>query len=146
MRLVKFVFAFVLMGSVMFTASAMNSNENPSSDDKEYMLIFRMEMSEDYNPTPEEVQQMLEQWGGFIGKVAAQGKLVRTNELGFEASVVKADKAVQNGPFVSEKNVVGGYMIIKAASMEEAVKMAGDCPILLMGGTVEIRNVVPHEG
>ncbi|XLS29686.1 YciI family protein [Flavobacteriaceae bacterium M23B6Z8] len=134
------MFLTVLSGTVFANANSF-SNE---LEDSEFMLIFRMEASEDYQPSQEELDQMLAQWGGYIGGIASQGKLVRTNELSFQGAVVKADKSVTPGVYASDKVVVGGYMIIKASSLEEAQEIAKKCPILLMGGSVEIRGVVPN--
>jgi hypothetical protein len=38
--------------------------------------------------------------------------------------------------------MIGGYVIIKAVSLDEAVKIAQDCPNLLYGGKVEVRSVM----
>jgi hypothetical protein len=36
---------------------------------------------------------------------------------------------------------MGGYMFIKVESIEEAVELAQGCPILTVGGNVEIREI-----
>jgi len=46
---------------------------------------------------------------------------------------------VTDGPFVESKDIVGGYSIVQAASIEGASEFAKGCPVLLNGGTVEIR-------
>lgn len=142
MKRVTFILMFLtaLSGTVLANSNAFYNE----AEDSEFMLIFRMEASEDYQPTQEELDQMLAQWGDYIGGIASQGKLVKTNELNFQGAVVKADKSVTPGIYAADKIVVGGYMIIKAASLEEAQEIAKNCPILLMGGSVEIRGIVPN--
>lgn len=39
--------------------------------------------------------------------------------------------------------MLGGNMIVRAESLDEAIEMAKDCPILQMGGTVEVRDIIP---
>jgi hypothetical protein len=39
------------------------------------------------------------------------------------------------------KEIIGGYSIIKAASMDEAEKIAKGCPVFTIGGSVEVREV-----
>lgn len=47
-----------------------------------------------------------------------------------------------DGPFVEAKEVVGGFMIISAESMEEAVQVARECPgVVMPGSSVEVREI-----
>ncbi|TAE81716.1 MAG: hypothetical protein EAY81_09595 [Bacteroidetes bacterium] len=86
---------------------------------------------------------MHQQWGAFIGNIAIQEKLVSTHQLGFEGRQIFADKSTAEGVYTSDKLSVAGNMIVKAASIDEATEMAKHCPILHMGGTVEVRNIQP---
>ncbi|WP_375451388.1 YciI family protein [uncultured Devosia sp.] len=44
-----------------------------------------------------------------------------------------------NGPYVGVAGAVGGFMIFDAASLDEAVELAGRVPAARLGGAVEIR-------
>ena len=110
---------------------------------KEFMLVFRYEAAADYQPSEAELQQMHQQWGAFIGQIAIQEKLVSTHQLGMEGMQVFADQSVSEGVYVSEKQTLGGNLILKAASIREAVEIAKGCPILHMGGAVEVRAIQP---
>jgi hypothetical protein len=109
----------------------------------EFMLVFRYEPNSNFQPTEAEMNEMHQQWGAFIGNIAIQEKLVSTHQLGFEGKQVFADKSVSEGIYISEKQTLGGNMIVKASTIDEAVEMAKTCPILLMGGTVEVRSIQP---
>lgn len=109
----------------------------------EFMLLFRYEPNNDYQPTEAEMNEMHQQWGAFFGNIAIQEKLVSTHQLGFEGKQIAADGTVSEGIYVADKQVVGGNMVVKAATPEEAVEMAKKCPILFMGGTVEVRAIQP---
>ena len=110
---------------------------------KEFMFVFRYEPNNNYQPTEAEMNQMHQQWGAFIGNIAIQEKLVSTHQLGFEGMQIFADTSVHEGICVADKQTISGTMIVKAATIKEAVDMAKDCPILLMGGTVEVRSIQP---
>jgi hypothetical protein len=56
--------------------------------------------------------------------------------------VVKANNVTTDGPFVELKEMVGGYIIVKAADLDDALKFSKGCPTLTYGGTVEIRDVM----
>ena len=108
----------------------------------EFMLLFRFEPSNE-QPTHEQLQEMGKQWGEFIGTIAMQGKLVSTYQLGFEGTKIFADQSTQDGFHIADGQIVAGNMVLKAESLEVATELAKNCPILLMGGTVEVRSINP---
>jgi len=110
---------------------------------KEFMMIFRFEPNASYQPTPEQLNEQQQQWGAFIGNIAIKEKLVSTRQLGFQGKRLTADLAVSEGINVADGQALGGNMIVKAHSIDEAIEMAKDCPILKMGGTVEVRDIMP---
>jgi len=107
------------------------------------MMIFRFEPSNEYQPTPQEEKVQHQKWGAFIGNLAIKEKLVETNQLGFLGKRISADLSVTEGFNVAEGKILGGNMIVRAKTIDEAVVMAKDCPILSMGGTVEVRDILP---
>jgi len=109
---------------------------------KEFMLLFRFEPSNE-QPTSEQLQEMQKQWGEFIGTIAMQGKLVSSYQLGFEGKKIFADQSTEDGFHIAERQMVAGNMVLKAESMEVATELAKKCPILFMGGTVEVRTINP---
>lgn len=109
----------------------------------EFMLVFRYEPNINYQPTEAEMAEMHQQWGAFIGNIAIQEKLVSTHQLGFEGRQIAADKSVIEGIHIADNQMFAGNMIVKAHTIEEAVEMAKNCPILSMGGTVEVRTIQP---
>lgn len=49
-----------------------------------------------------------------------------------------------DGPFADTKEVLGGVCLIEAANLDEAVELAARVPAARLGGTVEVRPVVPR--
>lgn len=110
---------------------------------QEFMLLFRFEPNNNYQPTETEMAESHQQWGAFIGGLAIQERLVSTHQLGFEGKRIFADSSVQEGINIAENQTLGGNLILKADSLDQAVELAKGCPILSMGGTVEVRNITP---
>lgn len=110
---------------------------------KTFMMIFSYTPNPEYRPTEEEMTQMQQAWGSFIGNIAIQEKLESTHQLGFEGIQINPDKSELDGMLISDNKVISGNMIVKANSLKEAVEMAKDSPILKMGGSVEVRNIIP---
>ena len=113
----------------------------------EFMLIFR---HEDGNKvaSPEQIQVWMKQTMDWIGGIAAQNKFSGGNGLPFDDSrVVHSDKVVTNGPFGEIKETIGGYIVVKAGSVEEAVEFAKGCPVLQGdGNSVEVRKIAKNDG
>ena len=110
-----------------------------------FMMIFKFTPNFNSEPTEEEKAQMTEAWGSFIGNIAIKEKLISTHQLGFEGKQIQSDQAVSDGISIVENQTMGGNMIVKANSLDEAVEMAKDSPILQMGGTVEVRSIIPMD-
>jgi hypothetical protein len=111
----------------------------------EFLLIYRREANADANVqwSPERIQQLMQPWQDWLGGLAAQNKLTdRGNRLAGEGSVVKPSSIVTNGPYVELKEAVGGYSIVKAKDLKEASDIAKGCPILQVGGSVEVRPIL----
>ena len=110
---------------------------------KDFLLVYRT----DYNnmpkaPSPDEMQASTKRWMDWIGGIAAQNKLTdRGNRLVPSGKVVKADNVIADGPYTEIKESIVGYSIVKAASVEEATELAKGCPILRIGGNVEVREI-----
>jgi hypothetical protein len=111
----------------------------------EFLLIFRRDFkTAGTQPSPEHLQNMMKDWQNWMGSIAARNKLVNPgNRLSDDGKVVKPGAIVTNGPYVEIKEAIGGYIIIRAESMEEAAEMSKDCPILSIGGNVEVRTTIP---
>src|SRR4051812_7265754 len=111
----------------------------------EFLLIFRNEpAAPPTNLSPEQIQARMKPWQDWIGGLAAQNKLVTGgNRLDHNGRIVKPNNIVTNGPYVELKEAVGGYTIIKADSLEEATELSKGCPILHIGGSVEVRAIIP---
>lgn len=110
---------------------------------QEFMLLFRYTPQPNNPPNSEEMEQIHQAWGAFIGNIAIQEKLVSTHQLGMEGVQIAADHSIREGIHSAEQQTLGGNMIVRANSMNEAVEMAKACPILFMGGTVEVRDIQP---
>lgn len=110
---------------------------------KDFMMLFHSEPYPDFNPTPEQIQAEVKKWQDWMGGIAAQGKLKSAGEaLGFEGKTLHSDGTVTDGPYAEVKEFVGGYTIVSAESLEDALALAKGCPALETGGKVEVRDIM----
>lgn len=108
---------------------------------KEYMMIFRNEKM-GAAPSEAEMTAAVKQWQSWISGIAAKGKFSSTNRLLPEGKTISPDKMVTDGPYMEVKEMIGGYLVVKANSIDEALEMAKGCPNLAYG-KVEVRAVMP---
>jgi hypothetical protein len=110
-----------------------------------YMLLFRTSpQTEEFyaNISPEAMQAELGKWNLWIGGLAARGRFESSEALQATGKIVTGSKmSVTDGPFIEGKELVSGYMLYSAESMEEAIEMSKGCPIYDHEGIVEIRKI-----
>lgn len=91
-------------------------------------------------PSPAKMEEMYaafnawrEKYGKNIvdmgGKLKGDGKIVTS-------------EGATDGPFVEAKEVIGGFMIISAETMEEAIEVARESPgVGMAGSSIELREI-----
>ncbi len=85
---------------------------------------------------PEEIARVMEAWGAWfatMGDAVVDGG----NPVG-ATKTVAADGSVTDGSGAE----VGGYSIISADSIDDAVAHAKGCPVLEVGGRVEVHEAI----
>jgi hypothetical protein len=83
-----------------------------------------------------------------IGDLQGKGTLIASEELQPVATattvrVRNGDTVVSDGPFAETAETLGGYCLIEADSLDEAIEWASQIPSA-RSGTVEIRPVVDN--
>lgn len=113
----------------------------------QYILIFRHEDGSKI-ASPEQMQVWMKQTMDWIGTISAKNKFVSGTGLPFDgAKVVRHNGVVTNGPFGDIKETIGGFIIVKADSVEEAIGFAKGCPVLQGdGNSVEVRRIAKDDG
>lgn len=109
-------------------------------DLKEFMLIFRVSQAE-YSTTKENDAALDREWKKFIALIAAQVKLVHTSSLSKKGAVIR-EQFVENEPSSEDGLYISGYLTMKSETIEDVMMIAKRCPILLIGGTVEVRETI----
>lgn len=111
------------------------------------MMLFHSEPDPDFNPSPAQLEAEVKEWHEWMEGIGAKGKLQNTGEaLGFEGKTMHADGSITDGPYAEVKEIVGGFIIVSASSIEEATELANGCPALKTGGKVEVRDIMLFEG
>ena len=98
-------------------------------------------------PSPEETQKHLQKWVGWFKDLNAKGVIKDPGHpLDGKGKVVRgSQKAIHDGPYAEAKDVVAGYIVVAARDLAHAAELATGCPILEVGGSVEVREVQKME-
>jgi len=110
----------------------------PKSD---FMLIFRNAGPDTHaHLNTEQRARLARQWNDWVEGLAQQQKLLQGRPLGLTGRVVSGKgSVVTDGPYAEATEVIGGYVSISVADIDEATEIAKQCPGLPLGLTVEIR-------
>jgi len=97
--------------------------------------------------TAEQRQDAVQRVGEYAMGLLSEGSLKGGAPLHpvDEAKKVRTrqgEQRILDGPFAEAKEVIAGYFIIDAPSMESAVDIAAKCPNAQFGA-VEVREIVP---
>ena len=114
----------------------------------EFLLLFRGGFNADDRAalSPEQMQANMQKWNAWMGGLAKEGKMLGAQPLQAAGKTVRGkSKAIVDGPFAEGKEVIGGYLLCKADTIEEATEIGKGCPILEHdNGSVEVRAVDPR--
>ena len=110
---------------------------------KDFMFIFHNGQGSTPH-TPEEMQANMQLWMDWIGKLKEKNIYVSGEALHPGGKLVKGAKKplITDGPFAESKEIVGGFFVIKAASLDEAAEIAKGYPDFGTNGAVEVREVM----
>jgi hypothetical protein len=111
----------------------------------EYLILI-YEPAGGHDLTPEVWSQMMEAHGRFAEQVTEMGaKILGGNALepASTATSIRGD-VVTDGPFVETKEVLGGYYLVEASDLDQALAIGKLCPA--PSGGVEVRPVRDTSG
>jgi hypothetical protein len=113
---------------------------------EDFLYIFRGGDARDASQSPELMQQHMQKWMKWMEELGKNGRLVGGEPLHMEGAVVKGGgKVITDGPYAEGKELVGGYLIVKASNLKEAAELSKECPIFEYDGTVEVRPIQKME-
>jgi len=114
---------------------------------EKFMFLFRGgdNHASNANESPEAAANMQE-WMTWMEGLGKKGTLVGGEPLQRTGmQITGKNKIVSDGPFVEAKEMVGGYLIVNAKNIDDAVEISKGCPIFKENGKVEVRPVQSME-
>ena len=109
---------------------------------KEYLLLLRGGVPTT-SKTEEEGKAEMAAWGVYMGKLGQNGQLVGGLPLVSGGKVVSVAGDTNEPVNSAKEGIVGGYLIVKADSLDKAAELAKDCPHIENEGNIEVREIAP---
>ncbi|MCW2493334.1 MAG: hypothetical protein QOH56_1469 [Pseudonocardiales bacterium] len=108
----------------------------------QYLILIYEDEAGYASATPDVWEQVHQAHNRFAEQIAERGgKLVGGNALQpTSAATTVRDDVVTDGPFVETKEALGGYYLIEAADLDQALAIGKLCPARF--GGVEVRPVM----
>jgi hypothetical protein len=112
----------------------------------QYMLLIYGDESKWAELSPDQLSAEMGAYFAYTQELAKAGVLVAGDELQPVAtaktvSLETGKQKVVDGPFAETKETLGGYYLVKAETVEEALAWAAKCPGAKYG-RIEVRPVV----
>ncbi|MEQ8687887.1 MAG: YciI family protein [Imperialibacter sp.] len=109
---------------------------------KEFLILLRGGAEARKASSPEEMQAHMQRWGAWMQKQSENGTLVGGLPLSAEGKQVSGGgKVITDGPYTEGKEVIVGYLIIKAADLKAAAAISQGCPFNEHHGVLEVREI-----
>jgi len=107
------------------------------------MLLFRGPHW-DRGLSQQELQAAMDKVMAWFEGLNERGKITGSQPLGTQGRMICGANGglVVDGPFAESKEAVGGYLLLRADDLNEAVEIARSMPTLKHGISVEVRPIL----
>ena len=116
----------------------------------QYMLLIYNDEKAFGKMTEQERGALFQQYGQFTEGIRKSGAFVAGAPLqpSSTATTVRAKNGKNvstDGPFAETKEQLGGYYLVEAKNLDEALAIAGRIPSVGVGGVIEVRPIMDME-
>jgi hypothetical protein len=116
---------------------------------KEFLLLMRTEGDCAEMMSPDVHKIHLQKVINYIGDLKDSGKLISAQPLTMSGAILQGKgNTFKDGPFIETKEVIAGYFLFRAKSLQEAKEIAMAHPLLEDDPTarIEIREIKHEQG
>jgi hypothetical protein len=107
---------------------------------KDYLFLLRGGIPATSKSAAEQKSE-LQSWNTYMGDLQKKGKLVGGLPLVSGGKTISAKKSSNEAVTSAKEGIVGGYLIVKAESLDEAASLANSCPHISNEGNIEVREI-----
>ncbi len=112
----------------------------------EYLILIYEREAEYATASPDVLQQVMAAHNRFAEQVTELGAKVvsgRALQPTTTATTIRGGDAVTDGPFAETKEALGGFYLVEARDLDQALEVGKLCPAMF--GGVEVRPIMVFE-
>ncbi|NQW21952.1 MAG: YciI family protein [SAR202 cluster bacterium] len=115
-----------------------------------YLLLIYDNEQANINKSPEDMSNTMAEWNAYMDDLQKTGKILAGEALQptMTATTVRAGNPAPlatDGPFAETKEQLGGFFMLEATDLDDAIAWSGKMPHIAHGGTVEIRPIMEFD-
>lgn len=113
---------------------------------KKFLLLLHEDAEKMAKLSPKEMEDLVNAHFAWASKLGESGTMLGGDGLEPNGKLIIGKEAVvKDGLYMESKEIIGGYYLLQAESMEDVVEIAKECPGHLFGGTTEIRPIAEYD-
>ena len=98
-------------------------------------------------PPPEVIKQVMDEYNAYTemlrsGGAFQAGEALQPVQTATTIRQQDGRNVMTDGPFAETKEALGGFYIVEAKDLDEALALGAACPGVKFGGSIEVRPVV----
>jgi hypothetical protein len=110
-----------------------------------YLLLIYGEQWEPDRFTPDQQKEIMEEWTNYTAHLVKNdlmegGEALEPTNTATTVRVRNGETLTTDGPFAETNEVLGGYYVIKAENLDQAIEIAARCPGA-RDGSIELRPI-----
>ena len=109
---------------------------------KDFLVLFREEDGRTTGQPADEMARHQLNWKSWLEAASQENKLTGGKPLTLRGNVILNSGTVIPGPHAVGKEIVGGYLLVRAQSLEEATELIKTCPVYESDGFAEVREIM----
>ena len=95
----------------------------------DFLLLMKGDDSK--QASPDEMQKRMQGYMAWMKKMMSEDRLKAGQPLEPRGTWLKdKNTVVTDGPYLEPKEIIGGYVILRARDLDEATDLARECPLL----------------
>lgn len=109
---------------------------------KNYIVLFREPDGRTNTHTEAQIEKHQLNWKTWFEKWGKEGKLSGGSGLTLNGKIIQGiDANITDGVHSVGTEIIGGFLLLKAESLDEAAAIAASCPIYEFDGYAEVREL-----
>ncbi len=111
-----------------------------------YLLLLRGDTVDLRTLGDTQKKELFERFVTWTEEIKSRKELLAVESLMDDGGKIvrrKHDTVVVDGPYAEMKEMVSGLFVVEMKDMDAAVALAADCPLVAIGGSVEVREIAP---